>query len=178
MRPTFCSQQKRVLRLWLAFQRRCSSSKVDDTESRLQELCAAEGWCPEGSDGEEDEEEEMDNSEPLDDSDIILSDSGKWCQPSDWELKFCLSAICRWIKSRLACLISFFNIFLRWWVGGLWQDGVREEEGRKGETVVTLHISSLFFMSSVFSPHQLLHWLFHSGTRGMRRARHLCTERA
>ncbi|XP_027130900.1 tonsoku-like protein [Larimichthys crocea] len=67
--------QKRALRLWLASQRRCGSSKADDTEARLQEVCAAEGWRPDGSDGEEDEEEEMDNSEPLDDSDIDLSNS-------------------------------------------------------------------------------------------------------
>ncbi|XP_068436562.1 tonsoku-like protein [Clinocottus analis] len=67
--------QKRVLRLWLAAQRRHGSSKIDDTEARLQELCAAEGWSPDGSDGEDDEEEEMDNSEPLDDSDVVLSDS-------------------------------------------------------------------------------------------------------
>lgn len=67
--------QKRVLRLWLASQRRSGSSDADDTEARLQELCASEGWNPDGSDGEEEEEEEMDNSEPLDDSDVILSDS-------------------------------------------------------------------------------------------------------
>ncbi|XP_060919035.1 tonsoku-like protein [Labrus mixtus] len=67
--------QKRVLRLWLAFQRRRGSSDADDTEARLQELCAAEGWSPDDSDGEGDEEEEMDNSEPLDDSDVVLSDS-------------------------------------------------------------------------------------------------------
>lgn len=73
--------QRRVLRLWLAAQRRCGSSKADDTEAKLQELCAAEGWSPDGSDGEEEEEEEMDNSEPLEDSDVILSDSGKRCQP-------------------------------------------------------------------------------------------------
>ncbi|GLD67757.1 tonsoku-like protein [Lates japonicus] len=67
--------KKRVLRLRLASQRRRGSLDADDTEARLQELCAAEGWCPDGSDGEEDEEEEMDNSEPLDDSDVVLSDS-------------------------------------------------------------------------------------------------------
>uniref|UniRef100_A0A8C5GV39 Tonsoku-like protein n=1 Tax=Gouania willdenowi TaxID=441366 RepID=A0A8C5GV39_GOUWI len=67
--------QKRVLRLWLASQRRSGSSKAEDTEARLKELCAAEGWCADGSDGEEDEEEEMENSEPLEDSDVILSDS-------------------------------------------------------------------------------------------------------
>ncbi|XP_039993860.1 tonsoku-like protein [Xiphias gladius] len=67
--------QKRVLRFWLASQRRSGSLDADDTEARLQELCAAEGWSPDGSDGEEDEEEEMDNSEPLDDSDVVLSDS-------------------------------------------------------------------------------------------------------
>ncbi|XP_028251309.1 tonsoku-like protein [Parambassis ranga] len=66
--------QKRVLRLWLASQRRSGSSNTDDTEARLQELCVSEGWSPDGSDGEE-EEEEMDNSETLEDSDVILSDS-------------------------------------------------------------------------------------------------------
>ncbi|XP_058472275.1 tonsoku-like protein [Solea solea] len=68
--------QKRVLRLWLASQRRSGASGAEDTEARLRELCAAEGWSPDGSDGEEDEEEEeMDNSEALDDSDVVLSDS-------------------------------------------------------------------------------------------------------
>ncbi|KAM4625981.1 tonsoku-like protein [Polymixia lowei] len=67
--------QKRVLRLWLAAQRRGGSAHVDDTEARLRELCASEGWSADGSDGEEEEEEEMENSEPLEDSDIALSDS-------------------------------------------------------------------------------------------------------
>ncbi|XP_042244938.1 tonsoku-like protein [Thunnus maccoyii] len=67
--------QKRVLRLCLAVQRRNGSSDADDTEARLHELCASEGWSPDNSDGEDDEEEEMDNSEPLDDSDVVLSDS-------------------------------------------------------------------------------------------------------
>lgn len=50
---------------------------ADDTEAKLQELCSAEGWSADGSDGEEEEEEEeMDNSEPVDDSDVVLSDSG------------------------------------------------------------------------------------------------------
>ena len=70
--------QKQVLRSWLAAQRRGGSSQGDDTEARLQELCAAEGWSADGSEGEEDEEEEvMENSEPLEDSDIPLSDSGE-----------------------------------------------------------------------------------------------------
>uniref|UniRef100_A0A3Q2PHV3 Tonsoku-like protein n=1 Tax=Fundulus heteroclitus TaxID=8078 RepID=A0A3Q2PHV3_FUNHE len=68
--------QKRALRLWLASQRRRGSPNADETEARLHELCASQGWDPEGSDGEEEEEgEEMDNSEPLDDSDVVLSDS-------------------------------------------------------------------------------------------------------
>ncbi|XP_074547775.1 tonsoku-like protein [Halichoeres trimaculatus] len=67
--------EKRVLRLWLACQRRRGSAEAEDTEARLQELCTAEGWSPDDSDGEEDEEEEMDNSETLDDSDVVLSDS-------------------------------------------------------------------------------------------------------
>lgn len=61
----------------MAYQRRSGSPDAEDTEAKLQELCAAEGWSPDGSDGEEDEEEEMDNSEPLDDSDVVLSDSGE-----------------------------------------------------------------------------------------------------
>lgn len=93
-------------------QRRCGSSKADDTEARLQELCAAEGWSPEGSDGEEDEEEEMDNSEPLDDSDVILSDSGKRCQPSDGEHAFCRPDICRWILIFKSLLFLSYMIFL------------------------------------------------------------------
>ncbi|XP_056152247.1 tonsoku-like protein [Lampris incognitus] len=68
--------QRRVFRLWLAAQKRCGSSQVDDTEARLQELCASEGWSADGSEGEEEnEEEEMESSEPLEDSDIPLSDS-------------------------------------------------------------------------------------------------------
>ncbi|KAG7465946.1 hypothetical protein MATL_G00159640 [Megalops atlanticus] len=61
--------RRQVLRAWLASQQRRGSSQCDDTASRLQELCEAEG----GSDDEEEEEEE--NSEPLEDSDIELSDS-------------------------------------------------------------------------------------------------------
>lgn len=64
--------QKRVLRRWLGSQKRSGSSNADDTEARLQELCASEGWNPNDS---EEEEEEMENSEPLDDSDVVLSDS-------------------------------------------------------------------------------------------------------
>uniref|UniRef100_A0A667WSG0 Tonsoku-like protein n=1 Tax=Myripristis murdjan TaxID=586833 RepID=A0A667WSG0_9TELE len=70
--------QKHVLRVWLAAQRRSGSSSADETEARLRELCASEGWSADGSDGEdEEEEEEMENSEPLEDSDIALSDSGR-----------------------------------------------------------------------------------------------------
>uniref|UniRef100_A0A3Q2ZER5 Tonsoku-like protein n=1 Tax=Hippocampus comes TaxID=109280 RepID=A0A3Q2ZER5_HIPCM len=72
-----CGQARlqRVLRLWLAAQRRKCSSDANDTEAKLLELCASENWSPDGSDGEEEAEEEMDNSEPLDDSDVVLSDS-------------------------------------------------------------------------------------------------------
>uniref|UniRef100_A0A8C7DJI2 Tonsoku-like protein n=1 Tax=Oncorhynchus kisutch TaxID=8019 RepID=A0A8C7DJI2_ONCKI len=67
--------QRRVLKTWLAAQSRGGSSQTDDTQARLEELCATEGWSPEGgSEGEEDEEE-MENSEPMEDSDIQLSDS-------------------------------------------------------------------------------------------------------
>ncbi|XP_077395947.1 tonsoku-like protein [Festucalex cinctus] len=67
--------QKNVLKLWLATQKRKGSSDANDTEAKLLQLCAANGWSPDGSDGEEEAEEEMDNSEPLDDSDVVLSDS-------------------------------------------------------------------------------------------------------
>nr|XP_057945890.1 tonsoku-like protein [Doryrhamphus excisus] len=69
--------QKRVLRLWLAAQRRSGSANVDDIEAKLLELCASESLNPHDSDGEEEEEQEegVDNSEPLDDSDVVLSDS-------------------------------------------------------------------------------------------------------
>lgn len=62
-----------MLKTRLATQRRFGSSKADDTEAMLQELCAAQGCTADESDSEE----EMDNSEPLDDSDVVLSDSGK-----------------------------------------------------------------------------------------------------
>ncbi|XP_054909546.1 tonsoku-like protein isoform X2 [Poeciliopsis prolifica] len=67
--------QKRALRLWLASRRRRGAAGDDALEARLRRLCAAGSWDPEGSDGEEEEEEEMENSEPLDDSDVVLSDS-------------------------------------------------------------------------------------------------------
>ncbi|XP_053700657.1 tonsoku-like protein isoform X1 [Synchiropus splendidus] len=68
--------QKRVLRLCLAAQRRSGSHAAEETEAQLQDLCSSQGWSPDCSDGEEDEdEEEMDNSEPLEDSDVVLSDS-------------------------------------------------------------------------------------------------------
>lgn len=35
-------------------------------------------------------------------------------------------------------VLWFFHTFSRWWFGGLWQDGVRKEEGRKSESVVSL----------------------------------------
>lgn len=76
--------QRRVLRLWLAAQRRRGSLEADDTEAELRELCLADGRDPDGSDGEEEDEEEMDNSEPLEDSDVILSDSGERSQNVPW----------------------------------------------------------------------------------------------
>lgn len=63
--------QRRVLRVWLQAQKRARSACADATEARLQELCEEEGCRMEDSD----EEEELENSEPLD-SDIQLSDSG------------------------------------------------------------------------------------------------------
>lgn len=62
-----------MLRLWLAAQRRRGSPEAEDTEAKLRELCVADGL---DSDGSDEDEEEMDNSEPLEDSDVILSDSG------------------------------------------------------------------------------------------------------
>ena len=76
--PSFCRSlhQRRVLKTWLAAQSRGGSSQTDDTQAWLEELCATEGLSPEGgSEGEEDEEE-MENSELIEDSDIQFSDSG------------------------------------------------------------------------------------------------------
>lgn len=85
-----------MLRLWLAAQKRRGSLEADDTEAKLRELCIADGRDPDGSD-EEEEEEEMDNSETLEDSDVILSDSGErsravpWIQLKDGQIStFCL----------------------------------------------------------------------------------------
>uniref|UniRef100_A0A3B4A7G0 Tonsoku-like protein n=1 Tax=Periophthalmus magnuspinnatus TaxID=409849 RepID=A0A3B4A7G0_9GOBI len=58
------------------YHNRYGSAKFEDTKAQLQELCAAEGWSPHDSEGEEDEDEDMENSEPLEDSDVILSESG------------------------------------------------------------------------------------------------------
>lgn len=100
-------------------QRRSGSRNADETEARLQELCAAEGWSPDGSDGEEDEEEEMENSEPLDDSDVILSDSGRQavcCQPSNRKLASCppdiLNQTVQIIPTVILCL-PFMNLSRR-----------------------------------------------------------------
>uniref|UniRef100_A0A3P9A3B5 Tonsoku-like protein n=1 Tax=Esox lucius TaxID=8010 RepID=A0A3P9A3B5_ESOLU len=68
-------KESRVLKAWLAAQRRCGLSQADDTQARLEELRRTEGWSPEGgSEGEEDEDE-TENSEQMEDSDIELSDS-------------------------------------------------------------------------------------------------------
>lgn len=163
--------QKRVLRLWLAYQRRSGSSDADDTEARLQELCASEGWNPDGSDGEEEEEEEMDNSEPLDDSDVILSDSGKMRAgnyPESTDISI----------QRDALIHVTFHVVCRRWSGGLWQDGVREEENRTGERCASCHF---FFVDCGLDLHS---WPFlclsfcFSGTSGTRRERRLFTEHA
>ncbi|XP_048831578.1 tonsoku-like protein [Brienomyrus brachyistius] len=64
------SMQRRVLKAWLAAQRRSGSAQCADTEARLLQL----GDVDE-SEGEENEEEEEGSSEPQEDSDIQLSDS-------------------------------------------------------------------------------------------------------
>lgn len=105
--------QKRALRLRLAFQRRHGVSLAsEDTEAELLKL----GWNPDGSDGEDDDEE-MDNSEPLEDSDVVLSDSGKWGRGS------CHHSAT--LTSSLKHSFGFPQCFPRWWFGGLWQDGLR-----------------------------------------------------
>uniref|UniRef100_A0A8C9VBV9 Tonsoku-like protein n=1 Tax=Scleropages formosus TaxID=113540 RepID=A0A8C9VBV9_SCLFO len=65
--------QRRVLKAWLSAQRRLGSTQCDVTEARLQELGAVQGGDGGESDVEEENQEE--NSEPLEDSDIPLSDS-------------------------------------------------------------------------------------------------------
>ena len=129
--------QKRTLRLRLAFQRRHGACLSSDTEAKLLELCSAEGWDPEGSDGE-DVEEGTDNSEPLEDSDIVLSDSGKGGRTSSGNHSATL-------KSFIKMQFWFGQMVSRWWFGGLWQDGLRAEEDRKGESFVShLHPSPCF----------------------------------
>nr|XP_015212659.1 PREDICTED: tonsoku-like protein [Lepisosteus oculatus] len=64
--------QYRVLKQLLCAQQRAGSSRADGTASRLQELCGAGEW----SGGESEEElEGEENSEPLEESDLELSDS-------------------------------------------------------------------------------------------------------
>ncbi|KAL4624199.1 tonsoku-like protein [Arapaima gigas] len=65
--------QRKVLKAWLSAQRRSGSSQCDVTEAHLQELRAMPGGDAGESDMEEENQEE--NSEPLEDSDIPLSDS-------------------------------------------------------------------------------------------------------
>ncbi|XP_041422944.1 tonsoku-like protein isoform X2 [Xenopus laevis] len=61
--------QRKVLRQLLALQEKLGDPEVGDTEAKLQELCSGvSGECSE-------EEEEMENSEPLQESDLELSQS-------------------------------------------------------------------------------------------------------
>ncbi|KAE8599934.1 hypothetical protein XENTR_v10017403 [Xenopus tropicalis] len=61
--------QRKVLRQLLAVQEKLGDPEVGDTEAKLQELCSGPG----GESSEE--EEEMENSEPLQESDLELSQS-------------------------------------------------------------------------------------------------------
>lgn len=112
-----------MLRLWLAAQRRNGSANVDDTEARLQELCASEGWSADGSEGEEDEEEEMDNSEPLEDSDIALSDSGKLLNYIKHQEHVCHEVDTLTCLSPHAFQMKIWRAMTRWCLGGGKQEG-------------------------------------------------------
>ncbi|XP_007439203.1 tonsoku-like protein [Python bivittatus] len=65
--------EHQILRHFHASQQRCGClAAAADTLARLQALCASQGWH---SDGESSEEEELQNGEPLEASDLELSDS-------------------------------------------------------------------------------------------------------
>ncbi|XP_063155839.1 tonsoku-like protein [Candoia aspera] len=64
--------EHQILRHFHAAQQRCGCPAAADTLARLQALCASQGWC---ADGESSEEEELQNSEPLEVSDLELSSS-------------------------------------------------------------------------------------------------------
>ncbi|XP_034982035.2 tonsoku-like protein [Zootoca vivipara] len=69
--------QRQVLQHFHACQQRCSRPEASSTHARLQELCGSRGWRSNGEiSEEEDEEEEAQASEPLEESDLELSDSG------------------------------------------------------------------------------------------------------
>nr|XP_028591818.1 tonsoku-like protein [Podarcis muralis] len=69
--------QRQVLRHFHACQQRCGCPEASNTQARLQELCGSRGWRLNGEiSEEEEEEEEAQGSEPLEESDLELSDSG------------------------------------------------------------------------------------------------------
>uniref|UniRef100_A0A670J461 Tonsoku-like protein n=1 Tax=Podarcis muralis TaxID=64176 RepID=A0A670J461_PODMU len=68
--------QRQVLRHFHACQQRCGCPEASNTQARLQELCGSRGWRLNGEiSEEEEEEEEAQGSEPLEESDLELSDS-------------------------------------------------------------------------------------------------------
>lgn len=71
--------QYRILQHFHASQKRCGRPEAADVLARLQMLRQSQGW---GSDGEisEEEEEESQGTEPLDESDLELSESGECCR--------------------------------------------------------------------------------------------------
>uniref|UniRef100_A0A670J0G8 Tonsoku-like protein n=1 Tax=Podarcis muralis TaxID=64176 RepID=A0A670J0G8_PODMU len=70
--------QRQVLRHFHACQQRCGCPEASNTQARLQELCGSRGWRLNGEiSEEEEEEEEAQGSEPLEESDLELSDSGE-----------------------------------------------------------------------------------------------------
>uniref|UniRef100_A0A8C8RGP6 Tonsoku-like protein n=1 Tax=Pelusios castaneus TaxID=367368 RepID=A0A8C8RGP6_9SAUR len=67
--------QRQILRHLHAVQQKCGCPEAPSTQTRLQELCRAHGWSPAGDSGEE--EEELESSEPAEESDLELSESGE-----------------------------------------------------------------------------------------------------
>lgn len=68
--------QRRVLRQLHSLQQKVGSPKAHPTQERLRELCLQQGWSSDAESGDSgDEEEELENSEPVEESDLELSET-------------------------------------------------------------------------------------------------------
>lgn len=138
-------------------------SLASDTEAELLEL----GWNPDGSDGEDDDEE-MDNSEPLEDSDVVLSDSGKRGRAS-----------CRHSATLTSSLKYSFGFFPNVSLDDDLEGYDKTVSGRR-KTGRVCHCASCGTCKSTpcfWCPRALTAFSDCSGTEGTRRVRRLCTAR-